>query len=265
MFDDCFENPTDVQVLTFKQFIDDLAEWPETREANLVHDNRAEITALYLTIRPVLEMWAEVGVELSWEVLLAKSFAGQFKDRYRESGDSIRFDRAIRLAGASLPCHLPNAFDDPSGNAGLPPIGDHELLAVDAMRKDRVPELIQQSHENPVAFRALQALLEFYRSIRLSAPPELQSWGLDVAAGILTIPKLGRGRSPYANMIRDDVIVNLVQTLVECGLTATRNEVSDPESACDAVSIALQEQGVELTYEGVVKVWTKGKGASGNR
>ena len=212
-------------------------------------------------VRLVLDKWAEVGVALSWEVPLAGSFAKQYTCRYCETGDPIQFDRAVLLARNLMPCYLPYAGDGPPANAGLPDVRDYELLAVDAMRKGRLPELIEQSRENPVAFQALQALLEYLLSTQKPVPPELNSWGLDVAAGTLTIPRLGPGRSPYANQVRNEVIVRVVRTLVGCGLTATRNEASNPESACDAVSQALKAQEVELTYDGVAKVMAKGNRA----
>ena len=51
------------------------------------------------------------------------------------------------------------------------------------------------------------------------------------------------------------MITKTVQILVGCGLSATRNEVSYPESACDAVSEALNAHGVELSFDAVAKIW----------
>ena len=76
-----------------------------------------------------------------------------------------------------------------------------------------------------------------------------------MAAGDVRPPRARTGRSPFTNVVRNELIIKTVQTLEDCGISATRNEGSDPEYACDAVSIALKAHGVGLEWTGVVKVW----------
>ena len=73
------------------------------------------------------------------------------------------------------------------------------------------------------------------------------------------MPKLGRGRNPYANQIRNELIVRTIRALIDCGFTATRNDASEPLSACDVVSRALKAHEIELTYDSVAKVWANNK------
>lgn len=47
-----------------------------------------------------------------------------------------------------------------------------------------------------------------------------------------------------------------VHTLVQSGMNATRNDASEPTSACDAVAKAMAEIGLQpATFYGVKKVW----------
>ena len=50
MSDDRLEGYRGVQVLSLEQFIDELAAWPETIEANWAQDNPVEVIALYRVV-----------------------------------------------------------------------------------------------------------------------------------------------------------------------------------------------------------------------
>ena len=246
-----------LEVLSFEEFTAELSSWPDTVEANWVSDSPGEISALYDIVHGVLTLWSNEGVSLNWEVLLAGSFAAQYRSRYRDTDTPISFDRAVRLAKISMPCFLPSVPQEDPTDSDSTHVPAHVLLAVDAVRKGRLQELVEQSRSSPLAFRALQELLEDRRTNSLPIPPELLIWALDVGEGTLTMPRSGRGRSTYTNQMRDESIVSAVGILIECGLTASRNEASARESACDAVSLALKAHGVDLAYDGVVKVWAK--------
>lgn len=59
-----------------------------------------------------------------------------------------------------------------------------------------------------------------------------------------------RGRRSYADTLRNRAIVAAIKRLVAEGMTATRNDVSPPLSACDAVTMASN-----LSYHRVLEIW----------
>ena len=163
--------------------------------------------------------------------------------QYKEEGVAIPFDESVRLAIGLMAFRIPYSGDRGTDEGNLTTMYDYEMRAIHALRDGGLRELIEGAQSSP--------LLETKEPI----PSELVEWGLSVAAGNVTSPSLGPGRSPYTNQVRDALIAQTVQILVDCGLNATRNEVSTPESACDAVSEALNAHGVELSHAGIAKIW----------
>ena len=188
-------------------------------------------------------------------VLASDGIAAGWCKRYEEEGVAIPFDESVRLAIGLMAFRIPYRGDRRSDEGNLTTIYDYEMRAIHALRDDRLRELIEGARSSPVDFQALQEALSHLLETQEPIPSELIEWGLSVAAGNVTLPKVGSGRSPYTNQVRDALIAQTVHTLVDCGLNATRNEVSAPESACDAVSEALNAHGVELSYAGVAKTW----------
>ena len=193
------------------------------------------------------------------EVLASDAFLNEAKKRYQEEGVKLEFDVAVYVAILYMTWRVPYA-----GKArppGIDPkyIRDYEILASEATRKRRSHELIEKSISNPLAYRALQEVVSRARHRDGSFSDELQEWILDVAEGKREMPKLGRGRNPYANQIRNELIVRTIRALIDCGYTATRHDGSDPLSACDVVSRALKAHEIELTYDSVAKVWANNK------
>jgi hypothetical protein len=61
---------------------------------------------------------------------------------------------------------------------------------------------------------------------------------------------------PSLQKLKRDVVIELaVKMAVNAGLSASRNDSSDPTSACDLVSDCLKEVGIKLGYKAVVKIW----------
>ena len=61
-----------------------------------------------------------------------------------------------------------------------------------------------------------------------------------------------------ANALRDRVVIEAINVLVRCGMTATRNDASDrADSACDAVAMAFADRGGDrrFQYDAVRTVW----------
>ena len=204
-------------------------------------------------IRTNPEAFRELVVVL--RILASDGIAAGWRKRYEEEGVAIPFDESVRLAIGLMVFRIPYSGDRGADERNLTTMYDYETRAVNALRDDRLRELIEGAQSSPVDFRALQEALSHLLKTPEPIPSELVKWGLSVAAGNVRSPSVGPGRSPYTNQVRDALIAQTVHTLVDCGLTATRNEASAPESACDAVSEALNAHGVELRHGGVAKIW----------
>ncbi|MYD36269.1 MAG: hypothetical protein F4X20_04490 [Dehalococcoidia bacterium] len=188
-------------------------------------------------------------------ILASDSIASEWHKRREKEGVTIPFDESVGLAIGLMTFRIPYSGTRRADEGNLATMYDYEMRAVDALRTDRFEELIEGAQSSPVDFRALREVLSHLLETHEPVPDELVQWSLSVAAGRVTSPSTGPGRSRYKNQHRDELIAQTVQTLVDCGLKATRNEASAPESACDAVSTALNAHGVELSYAGVAKIW----------
>jgi hypothetical protein len=85
-------------------------------------------------------------------------------------------------------------------------------------------------------------------------PPEATEW--------LALKLRGEIKSPHGTPGTHEAeglhvaIYLAVHTLVQSGMNATRNDASEPTSACDAVAKAMAEIGLQpATFYGVKKVW----------
>ena len=195
-----------------------------------------------------------------FEVLAVFATEPKAKRRYQEEGIVVGFEDAVHIAIVFMAARLPYTGETRPPDADLSYIYDYEIVAVNALDKNHLPELIEESEESPLAYKALQSAVGSLRRDGEPLPAELLEWSLDVAEGKRELPSVGPGRSPYSNQVRDELIVRTVQALVGCGLKATRNQATEPaESACDAVAEALKAYNIDLVYESVARIWTKGK------
>ena len=220
-------------------------------------NNPEEASAITNTIGIIETMLNEAAQQLLpiIEVLCPELTTSKFKKHYEETGVAIRMDEAARLALLMLARRIPYTGPDPRPDGIIGTIRDCEMLAYDALRNSSLPKLIEDSTTNPVAYRAVQEVLRHLRDTSEEIPSELQEWSYDVAVDDRGVPTTGPGRSPFTNQVRDDAIIQTMETLISCGLQATRNEASKPISAADAVSVALRVLGVELQPESVSKIW----------
>ena len=189
------------------------------------------------------------------EALCPELTAARFKARYEKTGLSIRMDEAARLAFLMLAHRVPYDGPEPRPDGIIGTIRDHEMLAYGALRNNSLSTLIEDSTTNPVAYRAVQEVLSNLRRTSEEIPGQLSEWSYDVAVGTRGLPTTGRGRSPFKNQVRNDAIIQTMETLISCGLKATRNEASDPISAADAVTVALTALRIELQTESINKIW----------
>lgn len=86
--------------------------------------------------------------------------------------------------------------------------------------------------------------------------PQLMAWLVAHLRGQVSRPKAKTGRNPAGWM--HTKICLAIQRLVDAGMTATRNDASPPNSACDAVADALDTLGLEpKTFERVKSIWLR--------
>ena len=248
-------------LLKSEDFVGGFQEWLATWLQGLVRDNPEKARAAIEQGRSGMSILVDLlrKVYPMLEILLPDAFAEKYKKRFREEKVPINHYEAVRLALGLMAFRLPytGRYREPGGDVST--IRDYEMLAAEALRDDTLETLIAESYSSPLAFRGLQCALAHLRETGKTIPKALHEWALEVADGTRACPKAGPGRSPYTNQVRDRSIVRALRILVDCGLTMTRNEASEPRSACDAVSGALEAHGIELSYDAVVKVWAKSR------
>ena len=224
-----------------------------------------ELERVFSPIMTAATQWIHANPEsfeklvVLFEVFSADGLALQWQRRYEKEGTPIPFGRAVRLAFCLMALRIPYKGERDDREAGITQIYDYEMVAADALRADHLGGLIERAQSSYVDFRGLQQVVRSLREDQKEFPPELEEWVRDVAGGTFILPELGRGRKTSTNRVRDELIAGTVQTLVNCGLTATHNETTPPKSACDAVSEALQAYGVQLSHHGVAKIWRSHK------
>lgn len=79
-------------------------------------------------------------------------------------------------------------------------------------------------------------------------PNQLSQWLVKVLRGQVDYPSGKRGAP--SKSINTSMVIGLLRDLVSSGMTATRGDVSEATSACDAVAIALN-----VTFDRVKDIW----------
>ena len=281
-----FKSPEEVRVVLAS---DEFKKWCVTSLEKWRHENPEEEAAINRTLSQVAEGFRRIGEHLApvveasrrigehivrvgeasgrifeplaplAEVVLADERANEHKRRFEAEGVAVPFDAAVRLAFYLMALEIPygparRGEERPADT--LPYIYDYEILAVNSQFDKSIPELVEASESNRVAWEALQAEV---KSLRQKGQPAgaLLEWALGAADGTRARPT-GKRQNTY---VRNLVIVKTVRDLVGCGLSARRNDGAAPKSACDAVSQALKAHGVPMEYSGVETVWRRRRGA----
>ena len=232
-----------------------------TQISDVINEAAQPVGFIISQLTTALEEWVRnnptvvQGLVVTWEVFTADGQARGLRDQYDKEGIPISFQQAVRLAYCLMALRIPYGGNRNVGEGDLAQVYDFEMRAIYALRENRLPELIEGAQTSPLDFQAVESALFSLREDNEPIPSELNEWALDVASGKLKKPTARPGRSPYSNVVRDELIARTVQSLVDCGLSATRNQISDPESACDAVSEALNAHGVGLSFDAVAKIW----------
>ena len=219
---------------------------------------------LVRVVRPItdaLERWVHDNPDafrriiFALEMLGAETLVEVSRRRYEEKGVKVPFSQAVRLAFGLMIFRVPYRGNRGTDEGDLHTLYNYEIRAIEALHDDRLQDLIEGAQSSPLDVEALKEAWRYLRSNKEPIPSELREWIDNYFDESLPFPEPRVGRSPYTNQVRNQLIVETVQNLVDCGLTATRNQASPRKSACDAVSEALKAHGETLSYDGVVKVW----------
>ena len=119
-------------------------------------------------------------------------------------------------------------------------------------------ELIEKAKNDPDYFDALRFGIAVRLKIGKELPQIILDWLIEYLRGKRKRPRKAAGRGISLGL--HVIIAGVVQTLVDRGMNATRNDASSATSAsaCDAVAEALSDLKMTPTsFEGVKAVWLK--------
>jgi len=119
-----------------------------------------------------------------------------------------------------------------------------------------IERIIEMSRTSSVAFDSLLTVAASMARNGLPYGAQLRVWVSDYLEG-KTSKTSRTGRIRAETLYRDLLIVGAVSELSALGLLATRNDVSPPSSACDAVAEACVRIGVAPgSYQSIKRIWT---------
>ena len=127
-----------------------------------------------------------------------------------------------------------------------------------SMLRNKPDELLAWAKSNADGFDALclGVAHAVERGFDEELTQEIRKWLAGILRGEVQRPKAraGRGSGGWLHHL----IWIAVSSRVGDGMSATRNDASEPTSACDAVAEALAELGLEpATFHGVKRVWLR--------
>jgi len=169
----------------------------------------------------------------------------------------VPFSEAVKLAEKRL-MRIKNP--PKPGSSGTPfyegfAAAQEYLSAHGAWNRAAFIAMIEDSRENYWSHLALAAAAAITHD--KSAMPELMNWERDYLAKLIDIPTRPAGKSPYANLHRDQIIVSELERLQKVGFKPTRNksEGSSKNSGCDVIVKALANIGEARGYDAVASIW----------
>ncbi len=120
---------------------------------------------------------------------------------------------------------------------------------------DAISLVIDRADNYALSFDVLAVVAAKYLEADIAMPKVMAQWAAAMMRGEKKRPKRN---SKFANgtLERNTYIWPVTRKLVESGMMATRNDASDPESACDAVAEALKLIGESpASYGSVKRIW----------
>lgn len=130
------------------------------------------------------------------------------------------------------------------------------------MLRHKTAELLAWAGTEAAGFDALRLGIAHALQHGEELPPDASLWLVQYLRGEVTRPKAQAGRKHEQHL--HSLIWIAVTMRVAEGMKATRNDVSQPTSACDAVAQALSELGLEpTTFFAVKRIWQRFEGKKG--
>lgn len=119
-------------------------------------------------------------------------------------------------------------------------------------------ELIEKAKNDPDYFDAIRFGIALHLRIEKELPQIILDWLIEHLQGKTKRPRKAAGRGISLGL--HVIIAGVVQTLVDRGMNATRNDASSATSAsaCDVVAEALSDlKMTPNSFEGVKAVWLR--------
>lgn len=116
--------------------------------------------------------------------------------------------------------------------------------------------VIRWASEDWEAFDGLRLCIAHALEHEKPIPPPIKGWLVEYLRGEARQPRKKRGRKADDGR-RSRIVGEVVATSSKFDLTPTRNEASEPFSACDVVAEALTQIGEPISYEGVKSAYRK--------
>ena len=124
------------------------------------------------------------------------------------------------------------------------------------MLRHETPRLLAWAETDAGGFDVLRLGIAYSLEQGEELPPEALTWLVRHLRGEVTRPKARAGAK--TEFWLHYLIWSAVGSLVLEGMRATRNDASEPKSACDAVADALAELGLQpTTFHGVKRIWLR--------
>lgn len=166
----------------------------------------------------------------------------------------LAYSEAVEIAGSYFEQFM---LDSATGRSLLDPEDSRQLndeAIGGAMLTKRPAYLVGWASLDPEGWDALRLGVASALERGDTIPPEARRWLVHYLRGEIERPKASAGRHDARGL--HIAIVFAVSRLVDCGMNATRNDVSPPLSACDAVADALTQLKLSpTTFDAVKKIW----------
>ncbi|MET4100626.1 hypothetical protein ABIE58_000037 [Roseovarius sp. MBR-78] len=160
----------------------------------------------------------------------------------------IEYREAVKTSKSLIQSGLGEKFEDHKS-------GRHFNMSMGVtLIRSKPDKLLAWAKADPAGFEALRLGVAHALEHGEDFAPEIHDWLVQFLRGEADRPKASAGR--HGNHWLHQLIMMVVYALVSQGMTATRNDASEPTSACDAMADALSELGMEpATFHGVKRVW----------
>lgn len=162
-------------------------------------------------------------------------------------------ERCKKLIRSGLTSGMAPSLDGKEMLVSMPIPGFRKNIGANMIRKEP-EELIAWAREDGEGYEVAKLAVAFQLERGDPLPDVVQKWLIQDLNGEIEKPpeKTGRKKKEWF-----DILVWIaIQSRVNDGMTATRNDVSPPTSACDAVAEALVALGLSpRNYAGVKRIW----------